>query len=69
MVEYLERKAVLDIMLRPQTMYGAYMAIAHMEPAKNADVVERKHGKWINPRPDSEMLELPMMTHPSEFSL
>ena len=20
-----------------------------------ADVVERKHGKWINPRPDSEM--------------
>lgn len=43
MVEYLERKAVLDIMLRTQTMYGAYMAIAHMEPAK---VVEQREGRW-----------------------
>lgn len=43
MVEYLERKAVLDVMLRAQTTYGAYMAIAHMEPAK---VVKQREGRW-----------------------
>ena len=43
MAEYLERKAVLDVMLRTQTMYGAYMAIAHMEPAK---VVKQREGRW-----------------------
>lgn len=42
----------IEFLIKDQ-MLSAAEEVVHAIPA--ADVVERKHGNWINPRPDSEM--------------